>query len=334
LNLPANVGAYDIRARLQKGAYAFLVEYAEKANDPSADNNYIYKKGNALLLSGSYAQSGLSALLQAKRSDNMSFRSDRERSLNSSFINFLPPFSMQQSYALATLYPYGTQTSGEWAFQGSFAYTLRKNTALGGKYGTTLKLNLSHIRAIDKKYVSEYDGTKNSLKGTDGYTSSFFKMGKELYYQDINVMIDKTITRSFKLNLMYMSQTFNQGVVQGHNDMVYSNIFIADAKYKINNKLTLRSELQYLQTEQDEKDWLYGMLELSIGPSFMINLSDMYNSGETNIHYYKALLTYTYNSHLLQAGYGRTREGYDCSGGICRQVPASKGFIISYNFTF
>jgi hypothetical protein len=147
-------------------------------------------------------------------------------------------------------------------------------------------------------------------------------------------MIDKTLTRDFKLNLMYMNQIFNQGVVQGHNDKVYSNIFIAEGKYKINKKLTLRSEFQYLQTKQDKGDWLYGLIELSILPSFMATLSDMYNSGETNIHYYKALLTYTYNSHLFQVGYGRTREGYDCSGGICRQVPASRGFIVSYNFTF
>ncbi|MDR2621439.1 MAG: DUF6029 family protein [Dysgonamonadaceae bacterium] len=334
LNLPENVGAFDIRARLQKGNYTFLAEYAEKANDPSFDNNYIYKNGTALLVSGSYSKTGLSVLLQAKRSDNMSFRSDRSRTLNSSFINFLPPFTMLQSYALAAIYPYGTQTGGEWAFQGNIAYTFQKNTALGGKYGTALKLNVSHIRSINKEYVSTYDGTKNSLKGTNGYTSSFFKFGDELYYQDINLAIDKVFTKKFKLNLMYMNQSFNQGVVQGHNDMVYSNIFITEGKYTINRKLTLRSELQYLQTKQDKGDWLYGLLELSILPSFMVTLSDMYNSGETHVHYYKALLTYTRDSHLLQVGYGRTREGYDCSGGICRQVPASKGFIVSYNFMF
>jgi hypothetical protein len=241
---------------------------------------------------------------------------------------------MQQSYTLAALYPYGTQANGEWAFQGNFSYIFKKKTPIGGKYGTTLKLNISHIRAIDREYVNNYDGTKNSLKGTDGYTSSFFKMGDELYYQDINLMIDKTFTKNFKLNLMYMNQIFNQGVVQGHNDKVYSNIFIAEGKYKINNKLSLRSELQYLHTQQDNGDWLYGSAELSILPFFMVTLSDMYNSGETHIHYYKALLTYTYKSHWIQAGYGRTREGYDCSGGICRLVPASRGFIVSYNFTF
>ena len=335
LNLPANVGAFDVRARLQKGGFSFLGEYAMKINDPAADNGYIYKNGNVLLLSGSYSQRGLSILLQAKRSDNMSFRSRRTEMLSSSFINHLPAFTMQQTYALAALYPYATQPDGEWAFQGNFAYTFKRNTALGGKYGTGIKLNASYIRSIDKEYAEGYDHVNvTSLMGTDGYTSKFFKLGDETYYGDVNVSIDKKFTRDFKLNFMYMYQYFNQGVVQAHGDIVNSNIFILEGRYQFNKTFVLRGEAQYLNTRQDEGDWWYAMLELTILPKFMITVSDMYNSGETNLHYYKALLTFTHKSHLIQAGYGRTRAGYDCSGGICRQVPASKGFQLSYNFTF
>jgi hypothetical protein len=338
LRLPENVGAFDSRIRLQKGSYTFLTEYAVKANDPSKDNNYIYKKGNALLLSGSYSKSGMGILLQAKRSDNMSFRSKRSQLLNSSFINHLPAFTMQHTYALAALYPYATQPDGEWAFQGSLAYNFKKNSQLGGKYGTSIKINASHIRSIDKKFAPGYDPldftTTSSLRGTDGYTSSFFKAGKEIFYQDINLNIDKKFTKDFKLNLMYMNQYFNQFIVQGHGDIVKSNIFIAEGKYQLNKKMSLRSELQYLNTKQDEKDWVCGLVELSCLPYFMFTVSDMYNSGATDIHYYKALVTYARNSHFIQFGYGRTREGYDCSGGVCRKVPASKGLILSYNYNF
>ena len=38
LNLPENVAATDVRARLQKDNWNFLVEYAYKFNDPSQDN--------------------------------------------------------------------------------------------------------------------------------------------------------------------------------------------------------------------------------------------------------------------------------------------------------
>ena len=45
-------------------------------------------------------------------------------------------------------------------------------------------------------------------------------------------------------------------------------------------------------------------------------------------------MTFNYKSHRIQAGYGRTRAGYNCSGGVCRYVPAQKGFTISYNYNF
>jgi hypothetical protein len=342
LNLPENVAAYDFRVRLQKGDYTFLTEYAGKVNDPSHDNQYIYKDGSALLLSGSYAKSGLSALLQAKRSDNMSFQSKRtEDAILPSYINRLPAFTSQQIYTLATLYPYATQPDGEWAFQGSINYTFKRNSLFGGKYGTTLKLNASHIRNIDKQYVKEgYDpdnaNTAYLLRGTDGYTSSFFKLGKRLYYQDIILGIDKKVSADFKLNLMYMNQTIDWGVVRKEAavGVVKTNIFVAEGKYRLSKKTTLRSEIQYLNTKQDEGDWIDGLIELSVLPSFMFTVSDLYNAGETGIHYYKAMVSYSYKSHFVQFGYGRTRAGRDCSGGVCRDVPASRGFTLSYNYNF
>ena len=342
LNLPENVGAYDLRVRLQKGNYTFLGEYAEKVNDPSHDNQYIYKNGSALLFSGSYAKSGLSALLQAKRSDNMSFRSKRtDDAILPSYINRLPAFTTQQTYALATLYPYATQPDGEWAFQGIFSYMFKRNTLLGGKYGTLFKLNASHIRSIDRQYVVEEYNPENEntaflLRGTDGYTSSFFKLGKRLYYQDVNLSIDKKISADFKLNLMYMNQYIDLGVVRNEAaiGVVKTNIFVAEGKYRINNKNTLRSEIQYLNTKQDEGNWVAGLIEWSALPYFMFTVQDMYNSGETGIHYYKALISYTCNAHFIQFGYGRTRAGRDCSGGVCRDVPASRGFTLSYNYNF
>jgi len=341
LNLPENVGAYDVRVRLQKGNYTFLGEYAEKFNDPSHDNQYIYKNGSTLLLSGSYAKSGLSALLQAKRSDNMSFRSKRtDDAILPSYINRLPAFTTQQTYALATLYPYATQPDGEWAFQGNFSYMFKKNTLLGGKYGTLFKLSASYIRSIDKQYVVEgYDpGNEKTaflLRGTDGYTSSFFKLGKKLYYRDIRLDIDKKICNDFRLDLMYLNQSIDWGVVRNEAaiGVVKTNIFVAEGKYKMNKRNTLRSEIQYLNTRQDEGDWIAGVIEWS-GFPFMFTVSDMYNSGETGTHYYKALVSYTYNSHFIQFGYGRTRAGRDCSGGVCRDVPASRGFTLSYNYNF
>ena len=343
LNLPTDVGAIDVRAQFQKGNYSLMAEYALKSQDPSFDNGYIYRRGNALMLSGSYSKRGMSLLLQAKRSEDMAFRSERSRTGTAAFINHLPAFSQQQTYALAALYPYATQNSlGEWAFQGEFSYTFKRKTALGGKYGTTVKLNASHIRGIDRQPLMAAGQPVEDLQGTKGYTTKFFRMGHDTYYQDINVQLDKKVTKDFKLNLMYMHQRYNKTIVEGHGGTINSHIAIAEGKYTINKKLTLRGEAQYLHTKQDQGDWWYGLLELSVLPHFMFTISDMYNAKVPNTdetatskqHFYMVSGCYTHGAHRLQLSYGKTRAGYNCTGGVCRYVPASKGLQVSYNFNF
>ncbi len=332
LNMPSTVHAFDARSRFQMGDYSILAEYVLKTQDPGFDNGYIYRRGNAALLSASYSSRGISALIQAKRSENMAFRTRRNISGISSFVNNMPAFAYQHTYALPALYPYATQAAkGEWAFQGEFSYTFKRKTALGGKYGTKLKLNVSHIRGLDKEPVQPAMGT--TTMGTDGYSTAFFKMG-DTYYQDINVQMEKKFSSAFKLNLMYMNQRYNKTVVEGEGGMMRNNIGVAEGKYQFNDKLTLRGEVQYLHTEQDLGDWGYGLLELSVLPYLMFTVSDMWNMGESDLHYYMGSVTGTYKSHRLMVGYGRTRAGFNCSGGVCRWVPASRGVQVSYNYNF
>ena len=328
LNVPNNVNAFDVRARLQKGGLNILAEYAQKTQDPSYDNGYIYRQGNVAMLSTSYSKKGFSILAQAKRSDNMSFRSRRSMNLTSSFINHLPAFTLDHTYALAALYPYATQPDGEWAYQGELSYKFKPRTLIGGRYGMKVKVNYSYVNAIQK------DIKDGGGMATDGYSSSFFKWGDEMYYQDLNIQIEKKFSKSFVLNLMAMNQFYNKSVVEGEGGMIHSNIFVADGKYKFNNKFTLRGEAQYLKTDDDQGDWAYGLLELSVLPNWMFTLSDMYNVGETDIHYYQGYVTFNTGAHRLQLGYGRTRAGYNCSGGVCRYIPASKGVTLSYNYNF
>ena len=331
LNLPLNVSAFDVRTHFNKGEWDILGEYAWKSSDPSADNNYTYAKGNALMLSGSYSKRGLSALIQAKRSENMSFRSRRAQLLTGAFINNMPAFAYQHTYALAAMYPYATQAApGEWAFQGAFSYQFKRKTALGGKYGTKLKANISYIRGIKREDAVPVHG---SIYGTDGGKTKFFGFG-DVYYTDLNLQLEKKITSAFHLNAMYMYQRYNQFIIEGHGGMVNAHIGVLEAKYKFDKRFTLRGELQYLGTKQDRKDWCYGLVELSVLPYLMFSVSDMWNCGGDDTHYYMATITGNYRSNRLMVGYGRTKAGYNCSGGVCRYVPASRGFQLSYNYTF
>ncbi len=327
--LPQNVNSFDVRTRLQKGNVSILAEYAQKTQDPSFDNNYIYRKGYVAMLSTSYSKRGMSVLLQAKRSDNMSSRSRRSMNGTSSFINHLPAFTLDHTYALAALYPYATQPLGEWAYQAEVGYIFKKKTLLGGKYGTNVKVNFSHVHAIDKNIY-----TGNDAHATNGYGSSFWKWGDQTYYQDLNIQLSKKLSKQFKLNLMYMNQFYNKTVVEGEGGMIHSDIIVADGKYQFSKKVTLRGEAQYLFTDDDEGDWAFGLLELSLLPNWMVTVQDMYNVGSSHIHYYQGFITFNKASHRLQVGYGRTRAGFNCSGGVCRYVPASKGVTVNYTYAF
>jgi hypothetical protein len=332
LKLPENVNAWDARFNLNHKGFNVLAEYAQKTQDPSFDNGYHYGRGNVAMLSTSYSKKGMSLLLQAKRSEGMSFRSRRSMNGTSSFINHMPAFTHDHTYALAATYPYATQLNGEWAFQAELGYSFKKNTALGGKYGTKVKLNVSHVRGLDNGDIKN-PVAEGRIIGSDGYKSAFFKMG-DTFYQDINVIVDKRFTRDFSLIFMYMNQRYNMTVVEGHGGMINSNILVADGKYKFSPKMTLRCELQYQFCDGDEGDWAFGLAELSFAPHWMFTVSDQWNCGETDLHYYQALVTYNLKAHRFQLGYGRTDDGFNCSGGVCRWVPASKGFTFSYNYTF
>ena len=352
LNMDPMVHTFGVRTRLQSGPYSFMAEYAWKTQDPSKDNDYIYRNGSAVMVSASYSKKGLSALVQAKRSENMSNRMKRgfvSYLGGNCRLNHMPAFSYQHTYALPALYPYATQDAdGEWAFQGEFGYTFKRRTALGGKYGTKLKVNFSYIRGIDKTPTESLIEGVNSTMGTDGYHSKFFGFGG-VYYKDINVQLEKKLSKSFKLNLMYMNQLYNKTVVEGEGGVVKSNIFVAEGKYQFSPKMTLRGEAQYLQTKQDQGDWDYGLLELSVLPYLMFTISDQYNAnvpyytenkqvddskGTHSQHYLLGSVTATYKAHRLQLSYGKTRAGYNCSGGVCRFVPASYGMTVSYNYNF
>lgn len=352
LNMDPMVHTFGVRTRLQSGPYSFMAEYAWKTQDPSKDNDYIYRNCSAVMVSASYSKKGLSALVQAKRSENMSNRMKRgfvSYLGGNCRLNHMPAFSYQHTYALPALYPYATQDAdGELAFQGEFGYTFKRRTALGGKYGTKLKVNFSYIRGIDKTPTESLIEGVNSTMGTDGYHSKFFGFGG-VYYKDINVQLEKKLSKSFKLNLMYMNQLYNKTVVEGEGGVVKSNIFVAEGKYQFSPKMTLRGEAQYLQTKQDQGDWYYGLLELSVLPYLMFTISDQYNAnvpyytenkqvddskGTHSQHYLLGSVTATYKAHRLQLSYGKTRAGYNCSGGVCRFVPASYGMTVSYNYNF
>lgn len=334
LNVPEWVGAGDVRANFQMKGWNALIEYAYKANDPSNANQFSYSHGDALLASLSYSQKGLSVIAQAKRSQNMAFRSDRLGFGNVGYINHLPAFTNQHTYALAALYPYATQMLGEWAMQGEVRYTWKRGTPMGGKYGTTLKLNASHVRGLGEKWYQSGD----------------------TYYTDVNLELNKKINKQWYIGAMAMYQTYNKFVVEGHGELIRSGIGVVDVKWATTKDVQMRAELQYLFTRQDEGQWIFALYEISLFKQLMLSVSEQYCIGrgtmskfyaemmasgmqpdfepEQGNHYYSFLATWTHDSHRLSLGYNKTRAGFNCSGGVCRYVPKQEGVVLTYNYSF
>lgn len=319
---PRWVGAGEVRTQLRCKGLDLLVEYARKANDPSVENNFDYRDGQALYISAGYSRKGLALLAQVKYSDNMSFRSSHSANNLAGRLNHMPAFAQQHTYALAALYPYATQyTDGEWAFQAEVRYTAPRKTQFGGKYGTTLKLSAAHIRGVAS------GGTWRIDTGTEGE-----------YYTDVNIELNKRITKRWWLNAMLMYQTYNRQVIEGHEGLMRSGIGVIDTRVQINNNVSMRGELQYLFSPHYEGQWIFALYELSLYQHWTLSGQWMYNIGyaaeATNKHYYTAGLTFNYGAHRANLGYTKTREGYNCSGGICRYVPQMEGICASYSFTW
>mgnify|MGYP003335475794 CR=1 FL=1 len=332
--LPENVGAGAGRIGIQRGDWSFNAEYAHKVNDPSRDNNFIYKDGEALIFNLGYSKTGFGFTLSGKRIDNMGFRSDNENAeLQELMINYLPAMTRNHTYALCALYPYATQPRGEMGMQAEMFFNIKENSPLGGKYGTNVAVNYSHVNSIDTVKIGE--------GGTDGYSSDFFKLGDEKYFEDFNVEITHKFSSKVKGIFNYVYIVYNKDVINpggsGHGTF-YSTIGVAEIIWKMSTKRALRTELQHLLTKVDKKNWAMVLAEYTIAPHWSIGGFDQYNYGNDNedlrIHYYTATIGYTKNANRFSIGYGKQRAGVFCVGGVCRTVPASNGFTLSITSSF
>ncbi|HNW68871.1 MAG TPA: DUF6029 family protein [Bacteroidales bacterium] len=336
-NLPKNVAAYGGRGSISYKGFMINGEYAHKINDPSTVNNRIYKSGNATLLQLTYAQKGLGLYLAAIRTDNMSFKSDRDAEGNDLNINYIPSLAKQTTYSLPSIYTYGTQPNGEFGMQAQGIYTFKKKSVLGGKYGTNISLTYSRYNAINKKQVD--DDTPIDSTGTLGYKSDYFKIGKEAYYENFNFEFSKKFNKTFKLIVDYFYIMYNAKVIEGHEQPnIHSHTVVVDMTFNINEKHSLRTELQHMYAKQGEGSWAYAMVEYTIAPKWFFSVSDMYNYGnsisEKRLHYYSVATAFAIGSTRISLNYGRQRAGIFCVGGVCRYVPAANGLTLSISSSF
>ena len=343
LNLPENVGNYSGRINVIHGNWRMMAEVAEKINDPSADNAFIFNKGIAILGNLTYSQKGFAISGDVKYIDNYSYRADRALQGIAPFINFMPALTKQHSYMLASqFYAYATQPTGEFAYMGEVSYKFKKDTPLGGKYGTQINLNYSRATGIEKNRTS----TEAFLENGVTYESPLFSSNGEVYFSDFNAEIKKKFSKKVKTKFTYFNFIYNNTINQGAplltgkqvKGNVYADVFVAEANIKTKSKQNLRIVAQGLRTNQHQGDWVSLVMEYTISPHWNFALLDSYNFGnkidENKLHYPLGSLAYSEGSHRLSFEYGKRRAGLFCVGGVCRVVPASNGLTLTLTSSF
>ena len=170
-----------------------LTEFAYKVNDPAnvlTESQMNYASGSAFLTNLNYSKKDLVSLRALHRIDNMTFKSDRDRDGKAYLINYVPTLSKPHTYSLLTLYPYAIQLDGEIGVQLDLFLNIKKGTFLGRKIWNKLNLNMSRMNGLSGNYGSSF------LNDQVNYTPMILCFAQELFFQDINLELNKKINKN------------------------------------------------------------------------------------------------------------------------------------------
>lgn len=295
--------------------------------------------GNALLYNLGYSKKGFGINTTLRRLENMSIYTDRAstgNTFNELLVNYTPALTKQHDYSLTNLYVYQAQPAlsfnplqkaGEIGGQIDVFYNFKKETPLGGKYGTKMAMNFATWYGLKADFISEFQRVDVSFLGFG-----------EHYFSDFSLEIRKKLSEKVSGIFTYVNGNYNKKYIEETYDFVKSNVIVADATFQLNDESSLRAELQHLWTQQDKKNWAASTVEWNVNSNFSFFATDLYNYGNEDKnhrdHYYLMGGSYSKNSTRLALSYGRQRGGVLCVGGVCREVPAATGLTFNLTTSF
>lgn len=318
-----NLG-WSARANLEAAGFYAKAEYVD-AGKQLVNQFFDAENGNAQLVELGYNSRGLGVSFTGRRLHRMTQQISTANLMYASASNvmsYCPAMTTQYTYMLTALHPYNPEIgtnkmrAGEIGGQIDAFYNFRRGTKLGGKRGMKVHANFS---------------TYYSLNATGGTQDG------ELLFCDFSFDVERQWSKKFKTTFLYSFQDYNKHEKNYADIDVYigkSHIVVADFLYKWNPMFSTRLELQYLASNDYQKDWMAALLEVSLAPHWSVFASDMYNHGDSKLHYYNAGLSYVYGKVRVAAGYGRYRAGFICSGGVCREIPAYTGANLTLTASF
>lgn len=332
-----NVYSYTFYNTINYKSLNWYLEYARKTDDVirnQAGSQLIKEDGYTLYTSLNYSFPGFGVNLQYRKSETFNFNMTPYTEPLRGVINYLPPIAKQHSMRLTGRYSPQTINFGEEGYQADFTISPSNKS--------TINVNLSYIQnGEDQRLFSAPSIAYQSVVNGEDNSSPADKL-----YHEVNVDYYRRWTRNFKSTVGLQTVHYDRRVFQGKPsaNMVKTITPFSEFTFKLDRRKSIRTELQYLSTEQDKGNMAFGLVEFNVAPHYSISVSDMVNTeprknGELKddqdfIHYYNIFGAYTLNQTRFTLGYVKQVEGIVCTGGVCRVEPAFSGvkFGVSTNF--
>jgi hypothetical protein len=316
-SFPTKVNAYASRFDVQYRDFNIDGELVYISPNPQLVNLDSKDIGRAFLLNAGYATGNFGMNATFRSLYNLNFGNDRnEEFFTVAPINFLPALTKQHDYLTSNIYVYAAQFKGETGGQVDVFYNFPAGSALGGKYGTKISANYSNYGSLDS-------------------TNNILSVGKKNYFTDANMEIKKKWSKKWETTLGLQYIMYNTGIIRSSGSAnVYANVIAFGGLYKWAPKKSVRFKLEHLNTATDDGSWASALAEISFSSPFMFFVTDLYNYGKTDIHYYNVGASYTKDATRFSLSYGKQRPGLFCAGGVCRFVPAAHGLTATLTTSF
>ena len=336
--------SFSARVDYNTDSFYLNYEYAYKSEDGVVKFNTVsetfIKTGNAHLLNAGLIKDGLGLDFTFRRLENMGFYSERIEFGSPFFettLNYLPALTKQHDYLLTNINVYQSQPNisfqdpslmkaGEIGFQLDAYYNIKKETFLGGKYGTKISLNISKWNNISGNYNYE----------NEDYDLDFLGFG-EKYFSEQSLEIRKKWSEKFSNIILFVNRYYNKRFVEEKVGEIDSKILVFDNTLRLNGEKSMRFEIQNLFTEDDKKNWLGYGAEYNFNYNFSAYFNSIVNYGnelEDKPEYSNFGMSFSKNASKFMLSYGKQRGGLMCYGGVCRYVPEFKGLSFSVITSF
>ena len=252
---------------------------------------------------GANAQTLVAGFARGRFSSGLTLRR-LQRMTDPMGLSYIPSLSMEQAYTLAALNPYTPFAEGEFGGSADLYYRLKS---------WYFHVNGSLIYALP-----------SALRRHDDL---------RMTYRDLNIQVEKRWNRRVK-TVAFVSIQEKSPSHGERKATECQNVFVLDGLFRLSARLSLKTCLQYLYSQELTKDWMGAVLELSSTDGWAVHVQDMYNHGTTGEHYYEGGVSWRRHAFKAELSYGHQRAGLVCSGGVCRWQPEYTGGLVRLQYSF